>query len=67
MPTPGTKVAVAPAPDLKPINLASHKIAAKSMRVTGTTWRSVTGMILSLMRGATLTWTTFSEIVTFID
>ena len=38
-----------------------------SRRATGTTWKSVTGTILSLMRGTTMTWMSFGEIVTFID
>ena len=38
-----------------------------SRRATGTIWRSVTGTILSLMHGTTMTWITFGEIVTFID
>ena len=50
-----------------------HKTQTKSglwvisRRATGTTWRSVTGMILSLMRGTTMTRMTLGEIFTFID
>ena len=38
-----------------------------SRRAIGTTWRSVTGMILNSMRGTTMTRMTLGEIITFID
>ena len=50
-----------------------HKTQTKSglrvisRRATGTTWRSVTGMILNSMRGTTMTRMTLGEIFTFID